>query len=106
MVSKPPSKFNVSDELFFKIFPIFSLIIFGSMVFFSISYRLKKVANNDNKIEEIIKIEDLEKVELINNKDSKKLLPIEKKNRKKFGDEYVDNLKAEYVEFKLKRKKF
>ena len=76
------------------------------MVFFSISYRHKKVANNDNKIEEIIKVEELEKVEPINNKDSKKLLHIEKKNRKIFGDEYVDNLKAKYVEFKLKRRKF
>ena len=72
MVTEPPSKFNFSDELVFKIFPIFSLIIFGSMIFFSISYRLKKVANNDNKIDEIIKVEELEKVELRNNKDSKK----------------------------------
>jgi len=61
MVSESPSKFNNSDELFFKIFPIFSLIIFGSMIFFSISYRVKKLANN-NKIEEIIKVEELEKV--------------------------------------------
>ena len=104
MVTEPPSKFNVSDELFFKIFPIFSLIIFGSMIFFSISYRQKKVANN--KIDEIIKVEELEKVEPRNNKDSKKIHPIEKKNRRIFGDEHVDNLKAKYVEFKLRRKNF
>ena len=107
MVSEPPSKFNVSDELFFKIFPIFSIIIFGSMMFFSISHRLKKVVNNDNKIDEIIKVEELEKkVEPKNNKESKKVHPIEKKNRRIFGDEYVDNLKSKYVEFKLKKKKF
>ena len=106
MVTEPPSKFNVSEELFFKIFPIFSLIIFGSMIFFSISYRLKKVANNDNKIDEIVKVEALEKVEQRNNKDSKKIHPIEKKNRKIFGDEYVDNLKSQHVEFKLKRENF
>ena len=106
MVSEPLSKFNVSDELFFKIFPIFSLIIFGSMIFFSISYRLKIVANNENKIDEIIKVEELEKVEPKNNKESKKMHPIEKKNRKIFGDEYVDNLKSQHVEFKLKRENF
>ena len=100
MVSEPPSKFNVSDELFFKIFPIFSLIIFGTMVFFSISYRVKNLANNKNKIEEIIKVEELEEV------NPKKIHPIEKKNRKKFSDEYIDNLKSKYVEFKLKKKKF
>ena len=105
MVKKPPSKFNVSDELFFKIFPIFSLIIFGSMIFFSISYRLKKVANN-NEIVEITKVEELEKVEPKNNKGSKKIHPIEKKNRRIFGDEYVDNLKSKYNEFKLIRKNF
>ena len=103
MVTESPSKFNVSDELVFKIFPIFSLIIFGSMIFFSISYRIKKVANNDNKIDKIIKVEKLEKVELRNNKDSKKIHPIEKKNRRIFGNEHVDNLKAKYVEFKLRR---
>ena len=75
------------------------------MIFFSISYRLKKVANNDNKIDEIVKVEALEKVEQSNNKDSKKINPIEKKNRRIFGDEHVDNLKAKYVEFKLRRKK-
>ena len=99
MVSEPPSKFNVSDELFFKIFPIFSLIIFGTMVFFSISYRVKNLANN-NKIEEIIKEEELEEV------NPKTIHPIEKKNRKIFSDEYIDNLKSKYVEFKLKKKKF
>ena len=99
MVSEPPSKFNVSDELFFKIFPIFSIIIFGSMIYFSISYRVKNLANN-NKIEEIIKVEELEKV------NPKKINPIEKKNRKIFSDEYIDNLKSKYVEFKLKKKNF
>ena len=57
MVTEPPSKFNVSDELFFKIFPIYSLIIFGSMIFFSISYRQKKVANN--KIDDLVDIKSL-----------------------------------------------
>ena len=99
MVSEPPSKFNVSDELFFKIFPIFSLIIFGSMIFFSISYRVKNLANN-NKIKEIIKVEELEQVK------PKKIHPIEKKNRKIFSEKYIDNLKSKYVEFKLKKKKF
>ena len=70
------------------------------MIFFSISYRLKKLVNNDKKIEEIIKVEELEKVE------PKKIHPIEKKNRKIFGDEYVDNLKSKYNEFKLIRKNF
>ena len=74
MVSEPPSKFNVSDELFYKIFCIFSLTIFGSMIFFSISYRLKKVAKNENKIEEIIEVEELEKVKPINNKELKKYI--------------------------------
>jgi len=106
MVTEPLSKFNVSDELVIKIFPLFSLIIFGLMIFFSISYRIKKVVNNDNKIDEIIKVEKLEKVELRNNKDSKKIHLIEKKNRRIFGDERVDNLKAKYVEFKLRRKNF
>ena len=99
MVSELPSKFNVSDELFFKIFPIFSLIIFGSMIFFSISYRVKNLANN-NKIKEIIKVEELEQVK------PKKIHPIEKKNRKIFSEKYIDNLKSKYVEFKLKKKKF
>ena len=106
MVTELPSKFNFSDEIVFKIFPIFSLIIFGSMIFFSISYRPKKIANNDNKIDEIIKVEELEKVELRNNKDSKKIHPLEKKNRRIFGDEHVDNLKAKYVELKLRRINF
>ena len=74
MIIKPPSKFNISDELFFKIFPVFSLIIFGLMIFFSITYRLKKVNNIDNKIEEIIKVEELEKVESKNNQESKKFI--------------------------------
>ena len=99
MVSEPPSKFNVSDELFFKIFPIFSLIMFGSMIFFSISYRVKNLANN-NKIEEVIKLEELEKVK------PKKIHFTEKKNRKIFSDEYIDNLKSKYDEFKLKKEKF
>ena len=102
MASETPPNFNVSDELFFKVFPIFSLIIFGSMIFFSISYRLKKVANNENKIDQIIKVEGLDKVEPKNNKESKKIHPIEKKNRRIFGDEYVDILKSKYVEFKLR----
>ena len=102
MASKTPPNFNVSDELFFKVFPIFSLIIFGSMIFFSISYRLKKVANNENKIDQIIKVEGLDKVEPKNNKESKKIHPIEKKNRRIFGDEYVDILKSKYAEFKLR----
>ena len=102
MASETPPNFNVSDELFFKVFPIFSLIIFGSMIFFSISYRLKKVSNNENKIDQIIKVEGLDKVEPKNNKESKKIHPIEKKNRRIFGDEYVDILKSKYVEFKLR----
>ena len=102
MASETPPNFNFSDELFFKVFPIFSLIIFGSMIFFSISYRLKKVANNENKIDQIIKVEGLDKVEPKNNKESKKIHPIEKKNRRIFGDEYVDILKSKYVEFKLR----
>ena len=102
MASETPPNFNVSDELFFKVFPVFSLIIFGSMIFFSISYRLKKEANNENKIDQIIKVEGLDKVEPKNNKESKKIHPIEKKNRRIFGDEYVDILKSKYVEFKLR----
>ena len=42
--------------------------------FFSISYRLKKVAKNENKIEEIIEVEELEKVKPINNKELKKYI--------------------------------
>ena len=76
------------------------------MIFFSITYRLKKVTNIDNKIEEIIKVEELEKVESKNNQESKKIHPIEKKNRRIFGDRYIDNLKLKYVEFKNKKKKF
>jgi len=106
MVSKPPSKFNISDELFFKIFPVFSLITFGLMIFFSITYRLKKVVSIDNKTEEVIKVEEFEKVEPKNNKESKKVHPIEKENRRIFGDRHIDNLKSKYVEFKNKKKKF
>ena len=62
---------------------------------------LKKVVNNDNKIEEIIEVVELEK-----KVEPKKVHPIEKKNRSIFGDEYVDNLKSKYVEFKLNKKKF
>ena len=51
-------KFDISDELFFRLFFLFSLIIFGSMMFFSFKYRLKKEVDNINNIEKIKKIEE------------------------------------------------
>ena len=54
MAFKPTSIFQISDDLFFKIFFIFSLIVGGSLIFWSIQYRLE---NEDNPIEEVEEIE-------------------------------------------------
>ena len=54
MAFKPTSIFQISDDLFFKIFFIFTLIVGGSLIFWSIQYRLE---NEDNPIEEVEEIE-------------------------------------------------
>ena len=54
MAFKPTSIFQISDDLFFKIFFIFSLIVGGSLIFWSIQYRLE---NEDNTIEQVEEIE-------------------------------------------------
>ena len=54
MELKRTSIFQISDDLFFRIFFIFSLIVGGSLIFWSIEYLLK---NEDNTIEEVREIE-------------------------------------------------
>ena len=54
MAFKPTSIFQISDDLFFKIFFIFTLIVGGSLIFWSIQYRLE---NEDNTIEQVEEIE-------------------------------------------------
>lgn len=100
MVKKKSDKFYISDELFFKIFSIFFLIIFGQMIFYLINIRVKKVAENIEKVEEIKNVEDYEKFQIQNIVIKQKMHSIEKRNRKIFGDDYIDKLKLKYAEFK------
>ena len=67
MAFKPTSIFQISDDLFFKIFFIFSLIVGGSLIFWSIQFRLE---NEDNAIEEDNTIEQLEEIEIKTNNNS------------------------------------
>ena len=53
MSFKIPSIFEMSDDLFFRIFFIFSLIVGGSLMFWSFEYSLKKESNTIEKTDEI-----------------------------------------------------
>ena len=53
MSFKIPSVFEMSDDLFFRIFFIFSLIVGGSLIFYSFEYSLKKESNTIEKTNEI-----------------------------------------------------
>ena len=61
MAFKPTSIFQISDDLFFRIFFIVSLIVGGALIFWSIEYILK---NEDNTIEKENTIEQVEEIEI------------------------------------------
>ena len=100
MVNKKSDKFYISDDLFFRIFSIFFLIIFGQMLFYLINFRVKNEAENIEKVEEIKNAKELENVQVKNIVIKQKMHPIEKMNRKIFSDDYIDKLKLKHAEFK------